>query len=47
MFYIQGKDRSQIVLFSKLLDQIIDSEHEVRLIDLFADHIEVNKERNI
>jgi len=39
MIYIQGKDRSQIVLFVESLDQIIDPEHEVRLIDLFVESI--------
>ena len=39
MIYIQGKDRTQCVLFSESLDQIIDQNHEVRLIDLFVESI--------
>jgi len=41
MIYIQGKDRSQIVLFAKSLDEIIDPAHEVRLIDLFVESLDL------
>ena len=41
MIYIQGKDRTQSVLFSDSLDNIIDQNHEVRLIDLFVESIQL------
>jgi transposase len=39
MQFIQGKNRSQSVLFPENLDQIIDQENEVRIIDLFVESI--------
>ena len=39
MQFIQGTNRTQSVLFSENLDQIIDQENEVRLIDLFVESI--------
>ncbi len=39
MQFIQGTNRTQSVLFSESLDQIIDQENEVRLIDLFVESI--------
>ena len=41
MIYIQGKDRTQSVLFSDSLDNIINQNHEVRLIDLFVESIQL------
>lgn len=41
MQYIQGNNRSQSVLFSESLDQIISPDHEVRLIDLFVESIQI------
>ena len=37
--YIQGKNRTQSILFPESLDQIIDQENEVRIIDLFVESI--------
>jgi len=37
MKFIQGNDRTQTHLFPVSLDQSIDSDNEVRLIDLFVD----------
>ena len=39
MQYIQGKNRTQSILFPQSLDQIIDQENEVRIIDLFVESI--------
>ena len=39
MHYIQGKNREQSILFPENLDQIVDSENEVRIIDLFVESI--------
>ena len=39
MHYIQGKNRTQSILFPESLDQIIDQENEVRIIDLFVESI--------
>jgi transposase len=39
MQYIQGKNRKQSVLFPQSLDEIISSDNEVRIIDLFAESI--------
>ncbi len=39
MQYIQGTNRNQAILFSENLDQIISTDNEVRLIDLFAESI--------
>ncbi len=39
MQFIQGKNRTQSVLFPESLDQIVDQDNEVRIIDLFVDSI--------
>ncbi len=39
MHYIQGKNREQSILFPQSLDQIISADNEVRIIDLFAESI--------
>lgn len=39
MQYIQGKNRTQSILFPENLDQIIDQENEVRIIELFVESI--------
>lgn len=39
MQFIQGKDRSQSILFAESLDQIISQDNEVRMIDLFVESI--------
>lgn len=41
MKYIQGKDRSQSILFPSHLDQIVDADNEVRMIDLFVEAIDI------
>ena len=42
MQYIQGKNRTQSILFPESLDQIIDQENEVRIIDLFVESINIS-----
>jgi transposase len=39
MKFIQGKNRTQSILFPESLDQIIDQNNEVRIIDLFVESI--------
>jgi transposase len=39
MQFIQGKNRTQSILFPKSLDQIVDPDNEVRIIDLFVESI--------
>jgi len=39
MQFIQGKNRTQSIFFPKSLDQIVDSDNEVRIIDLFIESI--------
>lgn len=39
MQFIQGKNRTQSILFPESLDQIIEQENEVRIIDLFVESI--------
>ena len=39
MQFIQGKNRTQSILFPESLDQIIDQDNEVRIIDLFVESI--------
>ena len=39
MQFIEGKNRTQSVLYPESLDQIIDQNNEVRMIDLFVDSI--------
>lgn len=41
MKFIQGHNRNQINLFPVSLDQSIDSENEVRIIDLFVDSLSI------
>ena len=41
MNYIQGKNREQSILFPQSLDQIISSDNEVRIIDLFVESINI------
>ena len=41
MQYIQGTNRTQAVLFTESLDQIISAANEVRLIDVFAESIAI------
>lgn len=43
MKYIQGKDRSQIALFPISMEASIDPNHEIRLIDLFVDSLDMEK----
>lgn len=39
MQFIQGSNRTQALLFTNTLDEIVDQENEVRLIDVFVDSI--------
>ena len=39
MQFIQGKNRTQSILFPKSLDQIVQTDNEVRIIDLFVESI--------
>jgi transposase len=41
MKFIQGQNRTQIILFPVSLDQTIDPENEVRIIDLFVDSLSI------
>lgn len=43
MNFIIGNDRTQAVLFNENLDQIIDKDHEVRLIDAFVESISISE----
>jgi transposase len=43
MKFIQGKNRNQTYLFPVSLDQSISEDNEVRLIDLFVDHLPLDK----
>ena len=42
MQFIQGKDRTQSILFPQSLDQIIEQDNEVRIIDLFVESIDLS-----
>jgi transposase len=42
MQFIQGKNRTQSILFPQSLDQIIDQDNDVRFIDLFVESININ-----
>jgi len=42
MQFIQGKNRTQSILFTESLDQIISPDNEVRMIDLFVESINLN-----
>jgi transposase len=39
MQFIQGKNRTQSILFPKSLDQLVEQDNEVRMIDLFVESI--------
>ena len=39
MQFIEGKNRTQSILFPESLDQIISADNEVRIIDLFVESI--------
>ena len=41
MQFIQGKNKTQSILFPESLDQIIDQSNEVRMIDLFVESINI------
>jgi len=41
MKYIQGKNREQIALFPISLEVSIDTDNEVRLIDLFVESLDI------
>lgn len=41
MQFIEGKDRTQIVLYSDALDNIVERDNEVRLIDAFVESINI------
>ena len=42
MQFIQGKNRTQSILFPESLDQIIEQDNEVRIIDLFVESIHLS-----
>ncbi len=42
MQFIQGKNRTQSILFPKSLDQIVEQDNEVRIIDLFVESINLS-----
>jgi hypothetical protein len=42
MQFIEGKNRTQSILFPETLDQIIEPDNEVRIIDLFVENIDLN-----
>lgn len=42
MQFIQGKNRTQSILFTESLDQIISPDNEVRMIDLFVESISLS-----
>jgi transposase len=42
MQFIQGKNRTQSILFAESLDQIISPDNEVRMIDLFVESISLS-----
>ncbi len=43
MKYIQGQNRSQIQLFTLTLDDAIEADNEVRLIDAFGSHLDLEE----
>ena len=43
MQYIQGTNRTQAVLFTESLDQIVSADNEVRLIEVFAESIKIEE----
>jgi transposase len=42
MKFIQGTDRHQLTLFPACLEDSVDTDAEVRLIDLFVDSLDIN-----
>ncbi|MCC5929175.1 MAG: hypothetical protein JJU28_08015 [Cyclobacteriaceae bacterium] len=42
MKFIQGTDRHQLTLFPTCLEDSVDTDAEVRLIDLFVDSLDIN-----
>ena len=42
MKFIQGKNRTQSILFPQTLDQIVEQDNEVRIIDLFVESINLS-----
>ncbi|MEK6614642.1 MAG: transposase [Bacteroidota bacterium] len=42
MKFIQGKNRHQVPLYASCLDETIDENNEVRIIDLFAQSINIS-----
>ena len=43
MKYIIGKDRKQTAIFPVSMEEAIEAEHEVRVIDLFVDSLDIEK----
>jgi len=43
MKYIKGKNRQQTALFPVSMEEAIDKDHEVRIIDLFVDSLDIEK----
>jgi transposase len=43
MYYIKGGDRKQAVLSAQSLDEIIDTDNEVRIIDLFLYRVDLTQ----
>src|SRR5215207_5779723 len=43
MQFVTGTNRTQAVLFSQSLDEIIDADNEVRIVDLFVDSIDLRQ----
>ena len=43
MKYIIGQNRQQLVLFPTFLDDIIDTDNEVRFIDLFVESLNMSE----
>jgi len=41
MRYIQGTDRSQMILFTEKLEEVVSEDNEVRLIDMFVESIQM------
>ncbi len=39
MKYIKGTNRNQLVLFSTSLDEVIETNNEIRIIDLFVESL--------
>jgi len=43
MKYIKGKDRKQMAIFPVSMEETIDNNHEVRIIDLFVDSLNIEE----